>query len=196
MVDSPFYSRPFPLMPSRIKPTYQLATERYAELGVDTKAALRVLETIPVSLHCWQGDDVGGFENSGGALGGGLAVTGNYPGKARTPDELRADLDKALSLIPGNTSAEPARILRRVRRQKSGSQRESSPRISRTGSLGRRRNGLGLDFNPDLLRPPEGRGWLHALPSRTRACAISGSSTAAARARSARRWARRSAPRA
>lgn len=64
--------------------------------------ALRRLGTIPISLHCWQGDDVGGFERSGSEMGGGLAVTGNYPGKARTPDELRADLGKALSLIPGN----------------------------------------------------------------------------------------------
>jgi L-rhamnose isomerase len=68
---------------------------------VNTAAALAALEKIPVSLHCWQGDDVGGFEHSGGGLGGGLAVTGTYPGKARTPDELRADLAKALSLIPG-----------------------------------------------------------------------------------------------
>jgi L-rhamnose isomerase len=80
---------------------YTLARGRYADLGVDTDRALATLRTIPISLHCWQGDDVGGFENTGSALGGGLAVTGNYPGKARTPDELRADLDKALSLIPG-----------------------------------------------------------------------------------------------
>ena len=62
---------------------------------------LERLARIPISLHCWQGDDVGGFENTGEAIGGGLAVTGNYPGRARTPDELRADLDQALSLIPG-----------------------------------------------------------------------------------------------
>jgi L-rhamnose isomerase len=68
---------------------------------VDVDHALKILASIPISLHCWQGDDVGGFENAGRALGGGLAVTGNYPGKARTPHELRADLDKALSLIPG-----------------------------------------------------------------------------------------------
>src|SRR6185312_5938609 len=59
------------------------------------------MAALPVSLHCWQGDDVGGFEELGEAIGGGLAVTGNYPGKARTPDELRADINKALSLIPG-----------------------------------------------------------------------------------------------
>jgi L-rhamnose isomerase len=80
---------------------YELARERYAALGVDTEAALSMLLTVPISLHCWQGDDVGGFENPDAALGGGLAVTGNYPGKARNADELRRDLDVAYSLIPG-----------------------------------------------------------------------------------------------
>jgi L-rhamnose isomerase len=81
--------------------SYQLAKARYAEAGVDTDKALNKLARIPISIHCWQGDDVGGFENAGQELGGGLAVTGNYPGKARTPDELRRDFEKALSLIPG-----------------------------------------------------------------------------------------------
>src|SRR3954469_11402380 len=90
-----------PLTSGAIQSAYQLAAERYAALGVDVEYAIKMLGTIPISLHCWQGDDVGGFENSSGTLGNGLAVTGNYPGRARTPDELRADLDKALSLIPG-----------------------------------------------------------------------------------------------
>ena len=84
-----------------IERSYQLALDRYAQLGVDTDKALAQLARIPISIHCWQGDDVGGFENAGQDLGGGLAVTGNYPGKARTPAELRADFEKALSLIPG-----------------------------------------------------------------------------------------------
>ncbi len=70
-------------------------------MGIDTDLALKRLSGISISLHCWQGDDVGGFENMGSELGGGLAVTGNYPGKARTPDELRGDFEKAVSLIPG-----------------------------------------------------------------------------------------------
>src|SRR5690242_9750574 len=91
-------------MPSRnknIEAAFGLATERYATLGVDVRRALKVLATIPISLHCWQGDDVGGFEYSGKPLGGGLVATGNYPGKACTPDELRGDLEMAFSLIPG-----------------------------------------------------------------------------------------------
>lgn len=81
---------------------YALAREQYAAFGVDTEQALKTLEGISLSMHCWQGDDVGGFENPDASLDGGLAVTGNYPGKARTADELRQDLDQAYSLIPGD----------------------------------------------------------------------------------------------
>jgi L-rhamnose isomerase len=80
---------------------YDEAKTIYADFGVDSEQALRILSQTSISLHCWQGDDVGGFEPSGGALGSGLAVTGNYPGKARTIDEIRQDLEKAFSLIPG-----------------------------------------------------------------------------------------------
>ncbi len=85
----------------QMEQAYSLARERYAAIGVNVTAAISTLSRVPISLHCWQGDDVGGFEKSGEELGGGLAVTGNYLGKARTPDELRADLDLALSVIPG-----------------------------------------------------------------------------------------------
>jgi L-rhamnose isomerase len=84
-----------------IDAAYRLARDGYAELGVDADKAMDRLRAIPISLHCWQGDDVGGFEVDRQELGGGLAATGSYPGKARTPDELRADAAKALSLIPG-----------------------------------------------------------------------------------------------
>jgi len=81
---------------------YYLAKDIYAELGVDTEAALDCLGETAISLQCWQGDDVGGFEGASGELnGGGIAVTGNYPGKARTADQLRADLEEAMRLIPG-----------------------------------------------------------------------------------------------
>jgi len=84
-----------------IETCYTTAKERYAAHGVDTDAALSKLEAISVSIQCWQGDDVGGFESTGEALSGGIAATGNYPGKARTIDELRRDAEKAISLIPG-----------------------------------------------------------------------------------------------
>lgn len=85
-----------------INHNYGHAKETYALLDIDADAALKQLSEIAISLHCWQGDDVGGFENPGGELTGGIQATGNYPGKARTPDELRADLSKAYSLLPGN----------------------------------------------------------------------------------------------
>ena len=88
---------------NKLTQTYQTAKEQYASLGVDADAAMKALETIPISLHCWQGDDVGGFETAGAVLsGGGIQATGNYPGKARTIAELRGDIEKALSLIPGS----------------------------------------------------------------------------------------------
>ncbi len=86
----------------RVEQAYAVAKEQYAAIGVDTEAALKKLATVPVSMHCWQGDDVGGFETAGAELsGGGIQATGNYPGKARTIDELQSDVEKAMSLIPG-----------------------------------------------------------------------------------------------
>ena len=79
---------------------FEEAKKRYAALGVDVDAAMKALSNTPISIHCWQGDDVTGFEG-GGALSGGIQTTGNYPGRARTPEELMADFDKALSLIGG-----------------------------------------------------------------------------------------------
>lgn len=86
---------------TQIEAAYAVARERYAALGVDTEAAIATLATVSLSLHCWQGDDVGGFENPGAPLGGGIAATGNYPGKARNADELRSDLDMVYRLLPG-----------------------------------------------------------------------------------------------
>jgi L-rhamnose isomerase len=85
-----------------IEKAYEIAKDQYAAMGVDTEKAMKKLSKIPISLHCWQGDDVGGFEKVGAELsGGGIQATGNYPGKARSIDELRADIEKALSMIPG-----------------------------------------------------------------------------------------------
>ena len=85
----------------KIKQAYELAVERYASLGVDVEKAMELLEQESLSMHCWQADDVTGFE-SAGSLSGGIQATGNYPGKARNIDELRADILKAVSMIPGN----------------------------------------------------------------------------------------------
>lgn len=81
--------------------TYESARAQFADWGVDTETALAALSTVPISVHCWQGDDVAGFETKTGASGGGIQATGNHPGRARNPDELRADLDFAFAQIPG-----------------------------------------------------------------------------------------------
>jgi L-rhamnose isomerase len=133
---------------------YKLATEQYAALGVDVEAALEQLERVAISLHCWQGDDVGGFENSGAELGGGLAVTGNYPGKARTPDELRGDFEKALSLIPGTHRLNLHAFYlesggRRIDRDAIEPQ-HFSRWIDWAAGLG-----IGMDFNPTCFSHPK-----------------------------------------
>ncbi|MGV3531538.1 MAG: L-rhamnose isomerase [Chthoniobacteraceae bacterium] len=141
-------------MSSIVQPMYELARERYASLGVDTEAALRELARIPVSLHCWQGDDVGGFEQSGEELGGGLAVTGNYPGKARTPDELRADIDQALALIPGKH-----RLNLHASYGEFGGRRVDRDQIEISHFQSwidwARERGLGMDFNPTYFAHPK-----------------------------------------
>ncbi len=137
-----------------ITAAYRLAHERYADLGVDVDRALKALAKIPVSLQCWQGDDVGGFENFGSALGGGLAVTGNYPGKARTPDELRADLEKALSLIPGKH-----RLNLHAFYGEFGGKRVDRDEIEtahfKNWIAWAKSKGLGLDFNPTCFSHPK-----------------------------------------
>lgn len=140
--------------PNKIEPAYRLAHERYASLGVDVDAALAALAKIPVSFHCWQGDDVGGFESLGSALGGGLAVTGNHPGKARTPDELRADLEKALSLIPGQH-----RLNLHAMYGEFGGKRVDRDEIDvghfKNWIAWAKSQGLGLDFNPTCFAHPK-----------------------------------------
>ncbi len=132
---------------------YRLAQETYAQLGVDTEAALRRLGKVSISLHCWQGDDVGGYENAGGELGGGLAVTGHYPGKARTPEELRADLVKTYALIPGRH-----RLALHAIYAETGGQRvprnEIAPAHFKNWMHWAKANGLGLDFNPTCFSHP------------------------------------------
>lgn len=134
--------------------SYQLACERYASLGVDVEHALKTLATIPISLHCWQGDDVGGFENVGGALGNGLAVTGNYPGKARSPDELRDDLDQALALIPGNHRVNLHAFYGEFGAKKVDRDAIEPKHFANWISWAEN-CGLGLDFNPTCFSHPK-----------------------------------------
>jgi L-rhamnose isomerase len=134
--------------------SYSIAQEAYAALGVDTEAALQRLTATPISLHCWQGDDVVGFETTGSELGGGLAVTGNYPGKARNMPELCSDLEQAYALIPGrhrlNLHACYADF--------------SAGKVERNALTAKqfqcwidwaKEHGLGMDFNPTCFAHPK-----------------------------------------
>ena len=141
-------------MSNKIEKSFSLARERYAESGVDVDRALKILAKIPVSLHCWQGDDVGGFEQAGGVLGGGLVATGNYPGKARTPQELRADLEQAYSLIPGKHRLNLHAFYGEFGGKKVDRD-EIEPKHFANWISWAKKNGLGLDFNPTCFSHPQ-----------------------------------------
>ena len=134
---------------------YEAAREAYGLLGVDTEAALGILARTPISVHCWQGDDVGGFESSSaGDPGGGLAVTGNYPGRARTAEELRADLEKVFSLVPGKH-----RLNLHAFYLDSGGKKVDRDQIETSHFQGwidwAKSLGLGMDFNPTCFAHPK-----------------------------------------
>ena len=137
----------------KIQVAYDLARERFAETGVDTESALRTLDQVPISIQCWQGDDVRGFENPEGELTGGIQTSGNYPGCARNAEELRADLEVALSEIPGakrvNLHAIYLEAEAPVERDLIG------PRHFERWVKWARENGLGLDFNPTCFSHPK-----------------------------------------
>jgi L-rhamnose isomerase len=149
-----------------VETAYGLAQERYAAIGVNAGAVLKQLAKVPVSLHCWQGDDVGGFENFCGALTGGIMATGNYPGKARTPDELRADAAKALSLIPGTHRFN----LHAFYGEFGGKQVDRDaiePRHFANWIAWAKSLGIGLDFNPTCFSHPKSAdGFTLAHPDR------------------------------
>jgi L-rhamnose isomerase len=138
-----------------VQSRYQSAREAYAALGVDADQALRTLSEIPLSLHCWQGDDVGGFESAGGSLqDGGLQVTGNHPGKARTIEELRQDLEKAFALIPGPRRLNLHAIYGDFRGRPAGRD-EITPDHFRGWVDWARDRGFKLDFNSTCFAHPQ-----------------------------------------
>ncbi len=136
-----------------IEKAYELAKQRYAEIGVDTDKAMDALRKIPISLHCWQGDDVGGFESSEGLTGGGIQATGNYPGKARTADELRSDLELVYSLIPGKHRLSLHAIY--LEAGKKVERNEIRPEYYTNWVSWAKAKGLGLDFNPTFFSHPK-----------------------------------------
>jgi len=136
-----------------IEKAYEAAGQRYAELGVDTGKAIERLSGTAISLHCWQGDDVGGFETSEGLSGGGLVATGGYPGRARSACELRADIEKAMSLIPGkqrlNLHAMYAETAGKIERN------ELTAEHFAAWIDWAKANGLGMDFNGTFFSHPK-----------------------------------------
>ena len=145
------------------KERYESAKEIYAKIGVDTEAALAKLQETRISMHCWQADDVRGFEGTG-TLSGGIQTTGNYPGGARNPDEVFADLDKALSLIPGTHKinvhanyaiAEPGETIDRDTIQ---------PRHFKRWVEFAKAHHCGLDFNPTFFSHPKANGLTLSSP--------------------------------
>jgi len=137
-----------------IQENYELAKTAYEKWGINVDEVIEKLKSVPVSIHCWQGDDIGGFEVNQQELSGGISVTGNYPGKASTPEELRADLEKALSLIPGKHRVN----LHAIYAETNGEVVERDqlePKHFENWVKWAKENGLGLDYNPTLFSHPK-----------------------------------------
>lgn len=143
-----------PVSIDRIKESYQIAVEKYSALGIEVEDVLEKLDTIPLSIHCWQGDDLKGFENPDAKLTGGIQATGNYPGAARNPQELRKDMEKAFSLIPGKKRVN----LHAIYLEKKGvevERDEIKPAHFEGWVRWAKENDTGLDFNPTLFSHPK-----------------------------------------
>ena len=143
-----------PLESKNIEAAFHLARERYAEMGVDVDSALQTLRGLSISVQCWQGDDVGGFETIRQSLDGGLAVTGNYPGNARTADELRQDLEVVYSLVPGRHRLNLHAMYGEFG-GKAVDRDEIEPGHFANWIAWAKEHGLGLDFNPTFFSHPK-----------------------------------------
>ncbi len=135
-----------------VEQAYEVAKKRYSEIGVDTDAVLKKLQDVKISMHCWQGDDVHGFWNEDGELTGGILSTGNYPGAARTPEELRQDIEKAYSLIPGKHKLNLHAIY--LDTDEKVDLDEIDPRHFQKWVDWAKEHQVGLDFNPTFFSHP------------------------------------------
>ncbi len=132
---------------------YEYAKEKYARLGIDTEKVIETLTSVPVSVHCWQGDDVTGFDSKQ-ALSGGIQTTGNYPGKATTPDELMSDIDKAFSLVPGKKKLNLHASYAIFEDGEFADRDKLEPKhFSKWVEFAKGRN-MGIDFNPTFFSHP------------------------------------------
>ena len=136
-----------------VKERYESAKAMYAKIGVDTDAALERLKGIPISMHCWQGDDVIGFDHDG-PLTGGIQTTGNYPGRARNPEEPMADIEKALSLIPGKHKVNLHACYAIFENGERADRDKIEPKhFAKWVEFGKK-NGVAFDFNPTCFSHP------------------------------------------
>lgn len=133
---------------------YESAKKEYAKYGIDTEKALEVLKNIPVSIHCWQGDDVSGFDSKEG-LSGGIQTTGNYPGKARTPEELMNDLEKVMSLVPGTKKINVHACYAIFEKGEFADRDALEPKHFKKWVDFAKKHNCGLDFNPTFFSHPK-----------------------------------------
>lgn len=130
--------------------SYTEAKQRYKKLGVDTDKAIEILKNLPVSLHCWQGDDVTGFDHDG-PLTGGIQTTGNYPGRAKTPEQLMQDMDKAISLMPGKKKLNVHACYAIFEKGEFADRNKLEPKhFKKWVDFAKERN-MGIDFNPTFF---------------------------------------------
>lgn len=137
---------------NQVEKAYEIAKERYLEMGVDTDKAMNRLDRIPISIHCWQGDDVGGFENPDVGLSGGIQATGNYPGKAKNAEQLRADLNKMLTFVPGKHRLSLHAIY--LESEYKIPRNEIRPEHFKNWVEWAKEQKMGLDFNPTCFSHP------------------------------------------